>query len=195
MDARGSLRRHGDRVLALTLVAGVLIQAWLSFGAGGDSIGLRDAVALAVAVLLAASLAWRRRAPLLVLSLAIVAAALTVAEPIDAPLAFVIALTVATYSVGAETTGRAAVVGGIGVGVLVAVAVVKDLGGDSEINDVAVPALILGMPWSLVSRCDPGASVRRRSSACASNRRMPPSPMSGHGSRATCMTRSPIRWA
>ena len=165
VDARGSLRRHGDRVLALTLVAGVLIQAWLSFGAGGDSMGLRDALALAGAIVLAASLAWRRQAPLLVLSLAIVAAALTVTEPIDAPLAFVIALTVATYSVGADTTGRSAVIGGIGVGVLVAIAVVKDLGGDSEINDVAVPALILGMPWlaglSLRSRREREAALER----------------------------------
>ena len=127
--------------------------------------GLRDALALAGAIVLAASLAWRRRAPLLVLSLAIVAAALTVTEPIDAPLAFVIALTVATYSVGADTTGRAAVIGGIGVGVLVAIAVVKDLGADSEINDVAVPALILGMPWlaglSLRSRREREAALER----------------------------------
>ena len=104
MDARGYLRRHGDHLLALTLVAGVLVQAWLSFGVGGELMGPRDALALAGAIVLAASLAWRRRAPLLVLSLAIAAAALTVTEPIDAPLAFVVALTIATYSVGANTT-------------------------------------------------------------------------------------------
>jgi signal transduction histidine kinase len=132
----------------LTLVAGVAIQAWLTFGShGGTSIQPRDTLAITVAILLAASLAWRRRAPLLVLAMAIAAASVTVTEPIDAPLAVVVALTIATYSVGANTTGRAAVLGGIGVAVLVAIAVVKDLGADSEINDVAVPVLILGTPW------------------------------------------------
>jgi signal transduction histidine kinase len=148
VDARGFLRRHGDRLLALTLVAGVVIQAWLTFGVrGGDAIRPRDALALVVAFLLAASLAWRRRAPLLVLALAIAAAAVSVTEPIDAPLALVIAMTIATYSVGANATGRAAVLGGIGVAVLVGVAVAKDLGPDQDINDVAVPVLILGTPW------------------------------------------------
>jgi len=148
VDARRFLRRHGDHLLALTLVAGVVIQAWLAFGVrGGDSIRPRDVVALAFAILLAASIAWRRHAPLLVLALAIAAAASAVTEPIDAPLALVVAMTIATYSVGANATGPTAVIGAIGVASLVAVAVVKDLGGDPEINDVAVPVLILGTPW------------------------------------------------
>jgi signal transduction histidine kinase len=148
VDARGFLRRHGDRLLALTLVAGLAIQAWLTFGVrGGEPLGPRVALAVASSLLLAASLAWRRRAPLVVLGLAIAAAAVSVTAPVDAPVALVVALTVATYSVGADTTGRAAVLGGVGVGVLIAVAVAKDLGPDQDINDVAVPALIFGVPW------------------------------------------------
>jgi len=148
VDARGTLRRHGDRLLALTLVAGVAIQTSLTFGVqGDDAMSPRDVLALALTLLLAASLAWRRRAPLVVLGLAIAAAAVSVTAPVDAPVALVVALTVATYSVGANATGRAAVFGGVGVGVLIAVAVAKDLGPDQDINDVAVPALIFGMPW------------------------------------------------
>ena len=165
MDARGFLRRHGDRLLALTLVAGVAIQAWLTFGVrGGEPIGPRDVLALALSLLLGASLAWRRQAPLAVLGLAIAAAAATVDAPVDAPVALVVALTVATYSVGADTTGRAAVLGGVGVGVLIAIAVAKDLGPDQDINDVAVPALIFGVPWlaglSLRSRREREAAVQ-----------------------------------
>ena len=74
------------------------------------------------------------------------------------------------------------------------IAVVKDLGGDPEINDVAVPALILGMPWlaglSFRSRREREAALERlrvehENAAVADER---------HGSRATCMTRSPTRW-
>ena len=148
MDAHGFLRRYGERLLALTLVAGVAIQAWLTFAVReGGSIGPRNALALAMALLLAASLAWRRRVPLVVLGLAIAAAAVSTTAPVDAPVALVVALTVATYSAGANATGRAAVLGGVGVGVLIAVAVAKDLGPDQDINDVAVPALIFGVPW------------------------------------------------
>ena len=125
----------------------------------------RDAIALAAAVLLAVSLAWRRRAPLAVLGVAIVAAALAPTAPVDGPVAVILALVVATYSIGAHTNGRDALVGAIGVGVLVVVAVTKDLGPDAELSDVAVPTLILGMPWlagvSVRSRQEREAAVER----------------------------------
>jgi signal transduction histidine kinase len=113
-------------------------------------------LALGVAMLLAGSLAWRHRAPLVVLALAIATALASAGAPMDAPLAVVVALTLATYSVGVHAIGRDAVIGGAGVAVLIAVAVAKDLGADPEINDVAVPALILGTPWLA------GLSVRSR---------------------------------
>jgi len=157
VDARGFLQRHGDRLLAVGVAAGILVQAWLTYGArGGEAIHRRDVLALAVAMLLAASLAWRHRAPLVVLALAITASLASVGAPMDAPLGVVVSLTVATYSVGAYTIGRDAVLGGVGVAVLIAVAVAKDLGAHPEINDVAVPALILGTPWLA------GLSVRSR---------------------------------
>jgi len=166
VDARGFLQRHGDRLLAVAVAAGILVQAWLAFETrGAEAIHRRDALALGVAMLLAVSLAWRHRAPLAVLTLAIAAALASVGAPMDAPLAVVVALTVATYSVGAYAIGRDAVVGGIGVVVLIAVAVAKDLGADSEVNDVAVPALILGTPWlaglSLRSRHEREAAFDR----------------------------------
>ena len=157
VDAHGFLQRHGDRLLAVAVTAGIVVQAWLTYGSrGGEAIHRRDVLAFGVATLFAGSLAWRRRAPLVVLALAIAAAIASAGAPMDAPLAVVVALTVATYSVGAHSTGRDAVVGGVGVAVLIAVAVAKDLGADSEVNDVAVPALILGTPWLA------GLSVRSR---------------------------------
>jgi signal transduction histidine kinase len=77
----------------------------------------------------------------------------------------ILALVVATYSIGAHTNGRDALVGAIGVGVLVVVAVAKDLGPDAELSDVAVPTLILGTPWlagiSVRSRQEREAAVER----------------------------------
>jgi len=157
VDARGFLQGHGDRLLAVAVTAGMLVQAWLTYLApGGQAIHRRDALALGVSILFAASLAWRHRAPLVVLTLAIATALASVGAPMDAPLAVVVALTVATYSVGAYAIRRDAVVGGIGVAVLIAVAVAKDLGANPEVNDIAVPALILGAPWLT------GLSVRSR---------------------------------
>jgi signal transduction histidine kinase len=160
VDVRGIVRRHGDRVLAGALAVGICIQASvaaLAPGADADaSLTARDAIALVAAILLAVSLGWRRGAPLVVLGVAIVAAALAPTAPVDGPVAVILALMVATYSVGAHSQGRDALVGAIGVGLLVVVAVAKDLGPDAELSDVAVPTLILGMPWLA------GLSVRSR---------------------------------
>jgi signal transduction histidine kinase len=169
VDVRGLVRRHGDHLLAVAILAGVCAQASVVVLSPGDDVdaGLtaRDAIALAAAVLLAVSLAWRRRAPLAVLGVAIVAAALAPTAPVDGPVAVILALVVATYSIGAHTNGRDALVGAIGVGVLVVVAVAKDLGPDAELSDVAVPTLILGMPWlagvSVRSRQEREAAVER----------------------------------
>jgi signal transduction histidine kinase len=169
VDIRGLVRRHGDQVLAGALVVGICVQASvavLSPEADVDAgLTARDAIALVAAVLLAVSLAWRRRAPLIVLGMAILAAAVAPTAPVDGPLAVILALMVATYSVGAHTPGREAIVGMIGVGLLIVVAVAKDLGPDAELSDVAVPTLILGMPWlagvSVRSRQEREAAVER----------------------------------
>lgn len=167
MDVRGFLRRQGDRLLAIAVVAGICLGTWLYVRESGDvsTPGVTNVVALAVAITFGASLAWRRRAPLVVLGLAIAAAAFATTAPIDAPLALVVALMIATYSVGAQTSGRAAVAGALGVAALIAVAVAKDLGPDQEINDVAVPTLMLGVPWlaglSIRSRHEREAALER----------------------------------
>jgi signal transduction histidine kinase len=44
----------------------------------------------------------------------------------------------------------------VGVGALIAIAAGRDLGPDSELNDLAVPTLVLGMPWLA------GLSIRTR---------------------------------
>jgi signal transduction histidine kinase len=94
-----------------------------------------------------------------------VAAALAPTAPVDGPVAVTLGLMVATYSVGMHTDGRDALVGAIGVGLLITVAVAKDLGPDAELSDVAVPTLILGMPWlagiSVRSRQEREAAVER----------------------------------
>jgi len=169
VDIHGLVRRHGDQLLAGALVVGICVQASvvvLSPGSDVDAnLTARDELALVAAVILAVSLAWRRRAPLVVLGLAILAAAVAPTAPVDGPVAVILAMVVATYSVGAHTTGRDAVVGMIGVGLLIVVAVAKDLGPDAELSDVAVPTLIVGMPWlagvSVRSRQEREAAVER----------------------------------
>ena len=160
MDLAAAIRRSRDGLLATALAAGIAVGAAATLGvAGDDSADGPDRagiVATGVALALAVSIAWRRRRPLVVLVLAIATAVAATTAPMDAPVAVVLALTVATYSVGAEATGRDAIVGAAGVALLVAIAAVRDLGPDQELNDLVLPALVLATPWLA------GVSVRTR---------------------------------
>src|SRR5262245_24495298 len=136
-------------MLAIALAAGIAVALLLDVLAD-DPPQLPDpglVLAAGVAIALAVSLAWRRRWPLAALALAIAPAVPAAEAPMDAPVPVVLALVVATYSVGAHTNGRAAILGAGGVLALVAIAGARDLGPDSELNDLAVPLLVLGGPW------------------------------------------------
>ncbi len=151
MSARTLLRRYGDRLLAISLVLGI----WLETTGVGASLDDEPSqatpeamvVALLAAVLLAASLAWRRQAPLLPLAMAIVVAVVAIGEPLDGPVTVVLAMMVATYTVGAYTRERSAIAGLVGLAVLLAVAVAREATDEFELADAALPVLVLGGPW------------------------------------------------
>jgi signal transduction histidine kinase len=149
------VRRSSDVLLAVALAIAIGAAAWQSATVedGLDPLGVLQT---AVAVALALSLAVRRRWPMAALVLGIATALATPDAPMDAPVPVVLAQVVATYSVGANTTRRMALIGAFGVAALVTIAAVRDLGPDQELNYIAVPALVLGTPWLA------GVSVRTR---------------------------------
>ena len=147
MDVAATLRRFGDGVLAISLAVAIAAAAWASVTEGDDGVDPVVVLQTAVAVSLAISLAFRRRWPFIALGLGIATALTTPDAPMDAPIPVVLALVVATFSIGSNTTGRSAWLGALGVALLVTIAAVRDLGPDQELNDLAVPALILATPW------------------------------------------------
>ena len=151
MNAIAVLRRHGDRLLAVVLVVAVWLET-TRIGVSRDDEPIVTtpagvAVALLAAILLAASIAWRQQAPLLALALANVTAAVWLVEPQDAPITVIIAMMVATYSVGAHASGPSAIAGVVGLAVLLAINVGRELRTDFELADAALPFLLLGGPW------------------------------------------------
>jgi signal transduction histidine kinase len=94
-----------------------------------------------------ASLVWRRRAPLPVLVLAAIAIAAAPTASLDVHLGATAALMVATYSAGADTRGRSAIVGAAGVALLIGMLLIRAGGAIEEPSDVALPLALLGGPW------------------------------------------------
>ncbi len=151
MRARTWFRRYGDRLLAIALVLGVLLETAV-IGVSRDdepilATPLSQSVSLLAGIVLAASLAWRQRAPLVVLALAVITSWVALVEPLDGPITIVIAMMVATYTVGARTRGQAALAGVVGIGILLAVNLSREIHPDLELGDVALPFLLLGGPW------------------------------------------------
>jgi signal transduction histidine kinase len=146
-------RRYMDVALAVALVIAAEIEIWLLDLSAGD----RAALALFALVGIGA-LAWRRRAPLVVLGLMLASAAASsaiVPPSGDDPLVPVVALFVAIYSAGAYTEGRWAIAGGIAT-VAVTLAIVA---GDPEgvtVGGVAFFLLLFGGTWLF------GRAIRRR---------------------------------
>jgi signal transduction histidine kinase len=145
------LRRHGDRLLAIALVVGVWLESTLIVTHQADepivTTPVGETIAILSAVLLAASLAWRRQAPLIPLAMAVVAAVASLTEPLGGPISAIVAAMVATYSVGAYTRERSFVIGAAGLATLLAVAVVREIGTEADPADAALPFLLLGGPW------------------------------------------------
>jgi signal transduction histidine kinase len=145
------VRIYGDWVLALVLA--VLFQIEVLTidpshppGDVGTEVfsATERAVAAAAGLILMLSLAWRRRAPLVVLGVAIatsvVANLVGVLHEATTP---AIALVVAVYTVGGHTSGLRAAVGGLGTAALIAINVAEQF----SLGDLLLIAMILGGSW------------------------------------------------
>jgi signal transduction histidine kinase len=145
------VRIYGDWVLALVLAVLFQIEVWTIDpshppGDVGTEVfsSTERAVAAAAGLVLTLSLAWRRRAPLVVLGVAIATSVLAnVLGVLDAATTPAIALVVAVYSVGAHTSGLRAAVGGLGAAALIAVNVAEQF----SLGDLLFIATILGGAW------------------------------------------------
>ncbi len=141
------LSAHGDVVLAVVLAAFYVFEAadaqsGLWRGPGVPLLALPAGLAFIVA------LAWRRRFPLPVLALAMVPLGLAWTGPQMAPGSYTYALLIALYSVGAHARGRTALLGALGVAVVVAVAVIADLPLIRGPGDVGFLVLVIVGPWA-----------------------------------------------
>jgi signal transduction histidine kinase len=145
------VRVYGDWVLAFVLAVLFQIEVWTIDpshppGDVGTEVfsSTERAAAAAAGLVLTLSLAWRRRAPLVVLGVAIATSVLAnVVGVLDEATTPVIALVVAVYSVGAHTSGLRAAVGGLGAAALIAVNVAEQF----SLGDLLFIATILGGAW------------------------------------------------
>ena len=150
MDLGRLIRIYGDWALALGLAALFQLEVWTVDPSHppGDvgtafSSGER-AVAAAGGLVFTLSLAWRRRAPLVVLAVAIVTMLLAnLVSALDAPATPAIALVVAVYSVGAHTAGLRASIGALGVAGVIGVIAAQQF----SLTDVLFIAMIVGGAW------------------------------------------------
>ena len=145
------VRIYGDWALALGLALLFQIEMWTidpshpPGDVGTDAFSTAErAVAAAAGLVFTISLAWRRRAPLAVLALALATSVLAnVVAVLDEATTPAIALVVAVYSVGAHTNGLRAAVGGLGAAALIAVNVAEQF----SLGDLLLIAMILGGAW------------------------------------------------
>jgi signal transduction histidine kinase len=143
---------YGDWVLALGLAVLFQIEVWTvdpshppgDVGTDVFSSGER-ALAAAAGLVFTLSLAWRRRAPLVVLALAIAISVMAnLVAALGPPTTSAIALVVAVYSVGAHSKGLRERIGVVGVAVLIGVNAAQN---HFAVGDVLLIAMILGGGW------------------------------------------------
>lgn len=145
------VRAYGDWALALTLLVLLEIEVWAIDPAhppGDVAVEVFSpsdrVLAGVVGLVLTLSLAWRRRAPLAVLAVAIAASVMAYFLPVlDAATTPAIAFVVAVYSVGAYTSGLHASIGVAGVVALIAASAAEQF----SLGDVLFIAMILGGAW------------------------------------------------
>jgi signal transduction histidine kinase len=145
------LRLYGDWALALVLAVLFQIEVWTIDpshppGDVGSEVfsSTERAVAGAAGLVLALSLAWRRRAPLIVLAVAIAASvAANFAVVLDAATTPAVALVVAVYSVGAHTERVREWIGLAGVAALIGANAAEQL----SFGDLLLITMILGGAW------------------------------------------------
>lgn len=164
MMSRGSSRRYAanvadltwirdraDVLFAVALAALFVTQAMIVRSPGGGfavaTVGSGEVVALVTGVAFTLSLAWRRLLPLVPLALAFVALAAAGGASPDTSVAIIIALVATTYTVGAWSGHRTALVGALGVGALAGFVVLLDADDTIEPGDVAVGMLLVMGPW------------------------------------------------
>lgn len=143
------LRIHGDWALALALAAAFEVEVWaleVSHGSTIVEIASGDrALSAVLGVVLPLSLAWRRRAPLAVLAIALATSvAANFLWVLDAGVVLAVALVVAAYSAGAHTVAARARIAVVGVGALIAInAAINGF----ALGNVVFIAMILGGAW------------------------------------------------
>jgi signal transduction histidine kinase len=145
------VRVYGDWVLALVLAVLFQIEVWTidpshppgDVGTDVFSSGER-AIAAAAGLVLAVSLAWRRRAPLLVLAVAVATSVVAnFAVVLDVATTPAVALVVAVYSVGAHAEQTREWIGLAGVVALIAINAAIEF----SLGNLLFIALILGGAW------------------------------------------------
>jgi signal transduction histidine kinase len=145
MNVRELTSRHGDRLLAAALAALYCVEIATESHFAGDR-----AVSFPAALAFCAALAWRRRAPLVALVLAVVVIELSnLAAPALAETgAFLVGLMVSIYSAGRYTRGRALVAGVALVVVAIPLAAIEP-GDPVAFTDIAFFAVLFGGPWAV----------------------------------------------
>jgi signal transduction histidine kinase len=152
VDRTRAMGRYGDAAIALVLCLGVVIESWLLVPPLSDDLPappgpLPGALAVASALALAAGLAWRRRWPLAVLGLAIVASAASTYEALAGPVSVIAAIALASFTAGAETRGRAAAAAAVAVAVLLVATALRPATTIEEPADAAAMVMLVGGPW------------------------------------------------
>jgi signal transduction histidine kinase len=145
------VRLYGDWALALALAALLEIELWTidpshpPGDVGSDVFSSAErAVAGAAGLVLTLSLAWRRRAPLIVLAVAIATSIIAnFAAPLDAATTPAVALVVAVYSVGAHAERLREWIGLAGVGAVIA----ANAAAEFSLGNLLFIAMILGGAW------------------------------------------------
>lgn len=129
-----------DVLLALALTSVAQLEIWLTLES-------REAVVVAAATLMTLSIAWRRRAPLVTVTVATggLTAQSLLTDAADAPLAQFVAFFVGVYSVAAHCPLRRALIGGALSLASAWIATAREHGSGAQ-DYVYVSALVAG-PW------------------------------------------------
>lgn len=152
---------------------------WVPLDATEDSLTEEGRwIAAGLGFALTASISVRRRYPLLGLLLAFPALVSSFPGGIDGTPALTLTLMVVLFSVGSETRDVVALIGAVGVGGLIAVAILHDPDARLDLGDLLQPVLLLGGAWlaglALRIRRDREDALEQRAAALERD----------HGSRA-----------
>lgn len=154
MAVASALWDRRDALLALLLAIAYAVEIAVAPASDAgtpetiaEGIPLDVTIARILAGLFLLSLAIRVRAPLVPLALAFPPLALGGTGPLDASLVLLAGAVLACYSVGAWTNGREAALGGLGVGALIGLAVLRQPTDPLAARDIATVLLLLGGAW------------------------------------------------